>query len=309
MRYASDASMSRSAVALTAVLAGALGVACAKSASVMPVMGSQSNSNRALPSWLLGVWRREWIERGGVRTSPYIVRYLQTPELFADVRLPIDRLKFLHARSFTELTDGELRILAKQRGFIGRTTIEDLVSTRHHELDFQPPDPEADIGRIERKGTGRMYEHGLDGSFTEAWVSLTSGDNRFLAVRVERAGRLDQILLVAGDYFFYGRNRAKDLPAAASLDSLIATTRATRSQIIAYLDCELSVGRIRGSSTSWEVQYSTLPWREARELDFVGRIKTGGSVGGLAPLVEPGEIWTVPVNTLSSEDLILLFAS
>jgi hypothetical protein len=152
-----------------------------------------------------------------------------------------------------------------------------------------------------------MYEQALDSSFTELWWSLTSGEGRFLAVRVERAGRLDRILLVAGDYFFYGRNRSKDLPAAPSLDSLIATTRATRSEIIEYLDCELSVGRIRGGSIPWEIQYSTLPWREARHLDFVDRISAGGSIGGLTPRPEAGEAWTVLVNTVDSEDLVVLF--
>jgi hypothetical protein len=223
------------------------------------------------------------------------------------VRLPINRPKLLHAASFADLTDDDLRNLAKQRGFIGHTTVANLISTWHHEVDFQPPDPDADIGRIERAGKGRMYEQALDSSFTEFWWSLTSGDDRFLAVRVERAGRLDRILLLAGDYFFYGRNRKKDLPAAVSLESLIATTRAARSQIIEYLDCELSLGRIRGGSTPWEIQYSTLPWREARHLDFVDRIRAGGSIGGLAPLAEAGETWTVLVNTLNSEDLVVLF--
>jgi hypothetical protein len=299
--------MSRTAVAVFAILAAALDGGCTRSSRATSVLPHSSEAIGELPSWLLGVWSREWIQRQGVQTSPYTVRYLQTPSLFGDVRLPLNRPKLLHATSFADLTDGELGSLAKQRGFIGHTTVGNLISTWHHEVDFQPPDPDADVGRIERVGKGRMREQALDRSYTELWWSLTSGDDRFLAVRVERAGRLDRILLVAGDYFFYGRNRAKDLPAAASLDALIATTHATRSEIIAYLDCELSVGRIRVGSTPWEIQYSTLPWREARHLDFADRIRAGGSLGGLAPLVEAGETWTVPVNTLNSEDLAALF--
>jgi hypothetical protein len=80
------------------------------------------------------------------------VRYLQTPLLFGDVRLPINRPKLLNAASFADLTDAELRVLAKQRGFIGHTTAQSLIATWHHELDFQPPDAGADIGRIERVG-------------------------------------------------------------------------------------------------------------------------------------------------------------
>ena len=299
--------MSRAAVAAFAILAAVVGVGCTRGSSAMPAPQNSAKATGDLPPWLPGVWSREWILRQGVQSSPSTVRYLQTPSLFGDVRLPIDRARFRHAASFADLTDGELLILATQRGFIGHTTVEKLVSTWHHEVDFQPRDPEADIGRIERAGTGRMYERALDGSYTELWWSLASGDDRFLAVRLERAGRLERILLVAGDYFFYGRNRAKDLPAAASLDALIAATNASRTTVIEYLDCELSVGRIRGGSTPWEIEFSTLPWRETRHLDFVDRIRAGGSTGGLTPLAEAGETWTVPVNTLSSEDLAALF--
>lgn len=300
-------SMSRAAVAVFSILGAALGAGCTSNSPGTPALHDSSKATGEVPSWLHGVWSREWIQREGVQSSPFTVRYLQTPSLFGDVRLPIDRARFRYAASFADLTDGELLILATQRGFIGHTTVEKLVSTWHHEVDFQPRDPDADIGRIERAGTGRMYERALDGSYTELWWSLAGGDNRFLGVRVERAGRLERVLLVAGDYFFYGRNRAKDLPAAPSLDALIASTKPTRSTIIEYLDCELSVGLIRGGSTPWEIQYSTLPWREARHLDFVDRIRAGGSTGGLTPLAEAGETWTVPVNTLNSEDLAALF--
>ena len=299
--------MFRTGFAVVAILAITLGAEGTRSSPAMSAVAHASEATGELPSWLLGVWSREWIQRQGVQTSTFTVRYLQTPALFGDVRLPINRPKLPHATSFADLTDSELGMLAKQRGFIGHTTAENLIATWHHEVDFQPPDPDADVGRIERIEKGRMREQALDRSYTELWWSLTSGDDRFLAVRVERAGRLDRILLIAGDYFFYGRNRAKDLPAAASLDALIATTHATRTEIIAYLDCELSVGRIRGGSTPWEIQYSTLPWREARRLDFVDRIRAGGSTGGLSPLAEAGETWTVPVNTLGADDLAVLF--
>ena len=299
--------MSRAVVAVLTMLAAAPGAGCTSRSSGTPAAREPPTAPGEVPSWLLGVWSREWILREKVQSSGFTVRYLQTPSLFGDLRLPTDRARFRHAASFADFSDAELRLLALQRGFIGRTTVENMTSTWHHEVDFQPPDPDPDIGRIERSGKGRMFERALDNSYTELWWSLTSGDDRFLAVRVERAGRLDRILLVAGDYFFYGRNRAKDLPAAPSLSALIDTTGAARSTIIEYLDCELSVGLIRGGSTPWEIQYSTLPWREARHLDFVDRLRSGGSLGGLAPLAETGETWTVPINTVSSEDLAALF--
>ena len=274
---------------------------------VLAGCGKPAEAPRAgeLPVWLLGVWSREWIERKGSRTSPLTVRYLQTPHAFGDVRIPLDRPR-LAASSFADLTDEELRSLARQRGFIGHTTTDGLIATWHHELDFQPPDTSTDIGRLEPASPSRMYEHALDSSYTEHWASLTSGDGRFLTVRVERGGRLDRMLLVAGDHFIYARNRARDLPAAESIDALIGTTHATRGQMIEYLDCEMSVGRIRGGAVPWEIQFSTLPWRERRHLDFVDRIGLSPS-GVPAPRGEPGETWTVPTNTVSAGDLGVWF--
>jgi hypothetical protein len=221
-----------------------------------------------LPPWLQGAWTRNWIERKGTRTDSLDVHYLQTASFFADVRFPRDRPKFPHAASFADLTDADLLLLAKQRGFAGFTTVEGLVATWHHEIDFQPTDGTDDVGRLERVDDSHMLEHALDGSYLESWRTLGSVGNRFLAVRDERAGRLGRLLVVAGDYFLYVRNRPKDLPVADSLDALISTTHATRAQIVEYLDCEFSAGRVRGGSAPWEIQQSTLPWREGKHLEF-----------------------------------------
>src|SRR6185436_6866180 len=133
-----------------------------------------------LPAWLSGTWKREWIRVDGVTTSTLIVRYLQTPSWFGDVRIPTDRPP-IAARSLAEASDaGD-------------------VATWHHEIDYQPSDGSPDTGRIERLGTSSMLEHGLDGSYLERWWNLASGDGKFLAVRVTRAGRLDRMLVVTGD--------------------------------------------------------------------------------------------------------------
>src|SRR5438093_825102 len=138
------------------------------------------------PSWMHGVWTREWIEVRGVRSSRFAVQYLQTPTLFADMRLPIERPSFSRATSFADLTDAELLLLARQRGFAGRVTAVADTITWHHEIDFQPRDGTADIGRVERVGPGQIYEHALDSSYVESWRSVASGDSAFLVVRMEQ---------------------------------------------------------------------------------------------------------------------------
>ena len=263
----------------------------------------------SLPSWLLGTWTREWITRRGTQTNTLDVHYLQTPSIFADVRFPRDRGDLSHAQSFADLSDVALTQLARQRAFTGHTTVAGLISTWHHELDFQPAETSADIGRIERNGADAMFEHALDSSYTESWKSTSAGASSFLVVRIERAGRLVSTLIVSGDDFMYVRNRAKDLPSAPSLDSLIASTHATRAQIIEYLDCEFSVGRVRGGAIAWEIQHSTLPWREKQRLDFVDGVmitETGASVVPRAPIADT---WTVPVNTISRGELLSLFVA
>lgn len=253
------------------------------------------------------MWTRDWIDVRGVRSSQFAVRYLQTPTLFADMRLPIDRPSFSQATSFADLTDAELLLLARQRGFTGRVTAVADTVTWHHEIDFQPPAGPADIGRVEEVGQGQMYEHALDSSYLESWRSVASGDSAFLVVRVERAGRLEQTLLIVGDHFLYVRNRLVDLPPAPPLDSLIKATHATRDQIIAYLDCEFSTGRVRGGSVPWVVQASTLPWREGRPLAFVSRLTLSPDSAHLSGRVERTEQWSVPINTLPKAQLASLF--
>jgi hypothetical protein len=272
-----------------------------------PTARNSMTATTRVPAWLAGVWSREWIERAGTRTSSFDVHYLQTPSAFADFRIPRERAVLTHAKSFADLTDRELLLLARQRGFAGTTTVAGDLATWHHEVDFQPPDSSPDIGRLERVNDAYMLEHALDSSYVESWHSISSGEGRFLALRIEREGRLEHALVIVGDHFLYVRNRQRDLPQAESLDSLIASTQATRAQIIAYLDCEFSMGLVASDSVPWVIQQSTLPWREGRRLEFVDELAvSGGALTLLAPRHD-GAVFSVSVNTFSKGELEGMF--
>jgi hypothetical protein len=264
-------------------------------------------STAQLPTWLWGEWTRDWIQKGKEKSNTLDVHYLQTPTFFADIRIPKDRAGISTAKSFADLTDQQLRLLARQNGFTGLTTMARAVATSQHDIEFQPSDGTPDMGRLQRIPPDRMHEHGLDGSYIESWRSLTDGKGRFLVIRVEHSGRLLQTLVVVGNQFVYVRNRAKDLPTAPSFDALFKATNTTREQIVEYLDCEFSVGRVRGGSVPWEIEQSTLPWREGRRLDFVEQIliKDGGA--RLVSREVNEDQWTVPVNTLSPPEIKALF--
>jgi len=259
------------------------------------------------PAWLHGVWAREWIEVRSVRSDHFAVHYLQTPSIFGDMRLPVERPSFAGAASFADLTDSDLLELARQRGFTGYVTATGDTITWHHEVDFQPSDGTPDIGRAERFGPTQWYEHALDSAYAEMWRSVAVRNGAFLVLRVERTGRLERTLIVVGDHLLYVRNRARDLPVAPSLDSLIRASRATREQIIAYLDCEFSTGRVRGGRIPWEIQASTLPWLEGRALEFARAVTVLPDSARLDVQVGSPERWLVPINTLSPADLVALF--
>ena len=298
----------RAAGLIAALATGAIGVNYMGHTHQSPGLRG-ADATEKLPSWLLGVWSREWISERGVSSNTLDVHYLQAPTFFADVRFPVDQLRLRGAVSFADLTDAELRLMARQRGFTGRTTLAGTTATWHHEIDFQPPDGRGDIGRLEPIPGVGMYEHALDDSYIESWRRVTGGEGRFLVMRIERAGRLERILLVVGDHFLYVRNRGKDLPVAESLEALIESRRASRPQIIEYLDCEFSVGRVRGGAVPWEIQRSTLPWQDGRHLELVDRITVTDGSTGLVPKIATAERWTVPVNTFASGELIALFGS
>jgi hypothetical protein len=253
-----------------------------------------------------GVWQRDWIQRrGGAHDAGVTVRYVQTPSVFGDVRIRVDRPERSSATSWADLSDDQLAALTRQNGFAGFTTVDGANATWHHEIDFQPAGGDADIGRIEPAGDRHMFEHALDGSYVESWSALDPGGGRFLAVRVVRGGRVEQLLAVAGAHFVYARARATALPAGASISDVIRDNHPTREAIIGYLDCEISYGAVAG----WQIEHSTLPWREHKRLALADRIIVDAA-GRLAPrAAAPGEAWSFPVNTIAASDLRALFAT
>jgi hypothetical protein len=260
-----------------------------------------------VPSWLQGAWTRDWIQRGEAKTNTVDVHYLQTSTLFADMRVPKDRTRMPNAKSFADLTDQQLRLLARQNGFAGLTAMTGDIATWSHDIQYQPSDGSQDQGRIQRVDPTHMREHGLDGSYIESWKSTSGGNGHFLVIRVERAGRLLRTLVVVGNQFLYVRNRAIDLPEAESFEALIESTKATRKQIEEYLDCEFSFGQVRGGSVPWEIEQSTLPWQEGRHLNFVEEVAPVAGATRLAPRAAGDGEWTVPINTLSAREIQELF--
>ena len=268
-----------------------------------------------VPSWITASWERLWVinNNQGPPENTVNVRNIQTPTLFGDCRIPKDRPAFPNAHSLADLSNAELTTLYPQEGFSGYTTTEGYIITWHHEIDYQPPDGSIDIGRFEILGGRNVLEHGVQASYLEHWWRLEDAGGYFLGIKVMRnqghgQQRVHEILSVAGDHFIYARNRAFDLPMANNLADLIKKEKYTRKQILALLDCEVSHGFVLGGRQPWEVQFSTLPFKENQPLEFAQRIQVDPRTGQLTERkLAPDLIWSVPINTLGIEDLLVLF--
>ncbi len=268
-----------------------------------------------VPSWITASWERLWVinNNQGPPENTVNVRNIQTPTLFGDCRIPKDRPAFPNAHSLADLSNAELATLYPQEGFSGYTTTEGYIVTWHHEIDYQPPDGSIDIGRFELLGGRNVLEHGVQASYLEHWWRLEDAGGYFLGIKVMRnqghgQQRVHEILSVAGDHFIYARNRPFDLPMANNLADLIKKEKYTRKQILAVLDCEVSHGFVLGGRQPWEVQFSTLPFKENKPLEFAQRIQVDPRTGQLTERkLAPDLIWSVPINTLGIEDLLVLF--
>ncbi len=250
-----------------------------------------------------GTWQRDWVRRnGGPSDRSTLVRYVQTPSLFGDLRVPEALPDLTSASSLADLTDDQLFALAQQSGFAGVLTMSGTTATWNHEIDFQPSGA-PDIGRVEMLGPGKMFEHALDDSYVESWSVLDGRDGAF-AVRVKREDRVLNVLVVSGQHFVYARARKRALPAGKSLVEIITRLRPDRTTVMSYLDCEISYGNTHG----WWIENSTLPWLQGKRLAFADRIGIGADGQPIALTPVRGEVWSFPINTLAPDELQTLFA-
>lgn len=230
------------------------------------------NTTDTVPEHYLGVWQRKYLENETEVDIHTRVFWLQTPVLHADIRIPADRPAFRDKSSFADFTVEELKKLSGQKGFAGVTSVVDNRCQWLRQIDYQPPRDGRDIGYMQFKGK-RILETGIEHHYTEIWEQLPDSQGASFALRfveTNTAHGPDKpqagILVVSGDYFIFTRDRADALPQASSLDALLTGKDFTRQQLIELLDFEISFGRIAHGNIPWEIQLSTLPFREGHAL-------------------------------------------
>lgn len=245
----------------------------------------------AAPRWLQGAWQRTLLRTAAGDDTTTLVRYVQTRSLFADVRIPATR-PHLAGRALADLDGDTLALLAEQQGFAGHVTADGHVCTWHRHLDFQPPAGVPDVGRCEPDGPRALLEHGVYADYLERWERLEDGDGPLVALALE--GQPRELLVVAGDHFVHARDRVAALPSGASSLSL-AAAGVPRATHLAWLDCALSWGRVRGAGAPWTVLASTVPALEGTAILAADDVAPGSDGRTLSERRrgEPPRTWLV----------------
>lgn len=225
----------------------------------------------SVPARLCGLWRRVSLETPDApRDSTTRVFWLQTPTLFADIRIPSTRAVQQGRARLDDYECDELVALAQQDGFAGHTTLDGDYCRWKRTTSFQPPTGFPDEGKLTFQGE-EIVEDGIHVPYREVWRRVPQSTGDWIA---ERAG--DRYLVAGGDWFLLVRARREaTLEQAQSLLHLGAARSNCRDGLIALLDFEISLGRRRGAAP-WRIELSTLPFREGQTLAPEERAAVGG---------------------------------
>jgi hypothetical protein len=210
-----------------------------------------------VPPRYRGVWSRTLLQTPDTLDDTTFVRWMQTPRWHADLRVPAG------ARGATDATPP---MLALQQGFCGITSVDrqDGAETCawHRQLDFQPPGPDPDIGRVVFESPDRLIETGIHRQYREVWERVPGSTGRFVALEAVPASAdgARTLLLVAGRFAMRVRSRSTVFPQGATSLAALAQSRADGWQ--GLLDFEISFCLLEAGRLS--VQRSTLPGLEGQ---------------------------------------------
>jgi len=211
---------------------------------------------------LQGLWRRSliaWPGRNSDTTTT--VRWLQGPSAYVDMRQPVPRPDFSHARSLNDLTLEDCLWLAHQEGFAGDLTFAGTYFEWHREIDFQPRAARPDSGSLHWDGNV-LIETGHYSDYIEHW-------HRDPTIPNTPANVIDgprNKLLRVGPYFMFARDRAVRLETGYSSLAEYVTAARDVERARELIDCEISFGEIRQEGL--HITASTLPYRVGTLLEL-----------------------------------------
>jgi len=259
----------------------------------------------AVPAQYVGLWQRLSREDANGEiddTKTTQIFWLQSHSLHIDIRMPLARPSFGNKSSLSEYHVEELRFLAQQEGFAGVTEVNGELCTWHRRIDYQPPRKKPDIGRMDFKKT-TLHEYGIHNDYKELWKRHKTTTRQLLGLELLPDSEAQEMryprrsyFVVVDDYFMFASDRHRTIPHAASLIDLIDEKDYSRDVLIDILDFEISFGVRFSGKVPWEIQLSTLPFREGKSL------LTSDQISSLQPPNRVGEeIVIAPLDSRSKQ--------
>jgi len=262
---------------------------------LMPlIMGKQT-----VPDRMIGCWIRRYIQfSDGTRDTATRVIWVQTASGMGDMRIGADRPGLRHRAQLADCSDSELLALAQQDCSCAATVLDE--STTPHptatwprgEYGFanQPVQTFPEPGWFAWREAGDcMMEWAPSGAYEEDWRLQPHAQN--FAIHLVRAQPAPTTCLyIAGDYAMMARERSGKVEEKKPLPELVASRLQAGAPAVTLLDGEFSFAR-RQNGQNYEIQLSSLPWREGARIDLRWAVTTSRDA---AHRTDPdGHIWSV----------------
>jgi hypothetical protein len=232
--------------------------------------------NQTVPDHMIGCWIRRCIQfADGTRDTTTRVIWVQTASGMGDMRIRADRLPMPHRAGLDDCSDSELLSLSDQDCSCAMTVLDE--TTRPHPtatwpagdygFAMQPVDSFPEPGWFEWREQGTcMMEWAPSGAYEEDW-RLQSRVRDFAMHLVRADAPVRTCLYIAGDHAMLARDRGVRVEQKRPLSDLVSARLQERAPVSALLDCEFSFAR-RRSGRRYEIQISSLPWREGATIDL-----------------------------------------
>ena len=216
-----------------------------------------------VPDHYRGVWVRTLLETPTLRDTTTFVRWMQTGQWHADLRVPeAARTPGAQGRDCTL----EQRI--SQQGFSGVTEVTHdgatEICTWHRRFDFLPPRPTPDTGTMVFETPDRVIERGIHSEYLEVWERLPES----VGVCIALAGRT--------------------MTGADSGERLLQTGSCLM-RVQPWGEFEISFGHVEQGV--WRIERSTIPEREGLVVPVT--LSRNGEFTAHVQMGNQGSAWTV----------------
>lgn len=234
---------------------------------------------------MTGVWESVETHQDTADAGPVRSTWIQGPSLFVLLRQPDSARQLYSTEGLAALPYSQQRLLSRQEGMAGTVRRRGDGFAWDPWTAFQPQPSETRSAQLHYEQGSLVRTVAGSGARHEFWDLVEHGQGNGAAARLlDLEDSCAGLLVRSGSWFGYVRGRSCALPGSASLAERMDPEDSVDADASALLDCEVSVGRVRGRL--WSIELSTLPQRKGAVLQPRFDEVTGGLT--VRDLVGPG---------------------